>query len=619
MSEFIHDIIIGPEIKPRIPGYLLVETDLKNPSQSTRVLMEGIRRFFGGFGRNAHLFDLGSHKFAMLLPDTSQKLDCISFKKEGMDFAFLEGTFYDFDLLRSWKDNSKLIGEQLAGELIDIVKKGNHEQLKQLNGRYSGFVYIAESKSLFLITDQYGANRFFVYDNGKQMAVSNNVLSLATNPHLHISINEQSISQILQMEYPVSRATEFTEISLVLPSDIYIRQNKQVRYIKFYQKLNRTRTKSNQLYVRDLQDTINDFFKRFYQYTDETTGLYLSKGKDSRLFLSFLEENRIPYLPFVFKDGTGVLDYPEVKRIAGLLEKDLHVLESYQVDRRLAFMTAMSTTPTMSWFALGSVAKDFTNTALMGYWGDASSGKMPSFRTYGIKTKDQAIEAFFEIMISKGVTQEGFRNALPYYDKFNNWESYRGLFKDLPNTELLYDNELLHDIDYKTFRNALPILLRAQHFVTPVTPYIEQSVASVYRSLPENLLNSQKAHTLIAALETRTNTIRSTAFPISLKTESRFRPAMIELIKLNHKFNNLFLKWQIREFNPYVAGNEFNPRSDYFKGVFQGNTPAKVDHKRLLKRLHNTDDYLHLIFHDNILPLCYMPVIVYNDFAQNGK
>jgi len=617
MIEYKHDVIIDPDIRSRIPGYILVENNPENPDISSEVLLEGIRRFFGGYGHNVSIYDLGNFKLAILAPDVSQKLDLISFKKENQDFAFIEGTFYDFDLLRDCKKEPGQIGRKLAGELLSHVRKGNLGALKEYNGRYSGFVYLAETRSLILITDQYGANRVFVHNDGKRLAVSNNVFALATNPHLKVTVDETGIAQILQVEYPVYRGTEFSEISLVLPSDIFIWKDRQVNYSKYYQKLNRTRTKTDNQYIGDLYDTINGFFDDFYRYYDETVGIYLSKGKDCRLFLPFLENNRIPYLPFVFKDGTGVFDYPEVHKIAGLLDKDLHVLESYQADRKLAFMAAMSTTPTLSWFALGSVATQYTNTALMGVFGDISSGKMPSFRVIGMKTQADLIDGFFA-MVSKGVTPEIFRDSLPYYDKFRTRELYNNLFLDYPKAEILFDNEVYHDVDHRSFRNALAILMRAQHFITPVTPFTDRAVALAYHSLPVSLLKSQKAHTKIAAMEPKSNGIKSTAFPISLKVESHIRPAMMAVIKLNNLMNNRFLKGQIKKFNPYVPVDDFTPRSDYFKDIFSGQIPVKVGHKRLLTRMYNADDYLHLVFHDDIIPLCKTPAIVYNELENTS-
>ena len=123
MTEYKHEIDLSPEMESRIPGYLLVEADAGNPGKSINILHEGIRRFFGGFGRNAHLFDFGKYSFALLLPEQSQKLDCISLKRDGQDVAFIEGTFSDFDLLRKCKAEDNIIAGFLASEVLENARK----------------------------------------------------------------------------------------------------------------------------------------------------------------------------------------------------------------------------------------------------------------------------------------------------------------------------------------------------------------------------------------------------------------------------------------------------------------------------------------------------------------
>ncbi|MHC1775956.1 MAG: hypothetical protein AB9834_11140 [Lentimicrobium sp.] len=615
MTEYNHKINISPEINSRIPGYILVEKDPDSSDISQKILLDGIKYFFGGFGHKAYLFDMENYQLALMLPDTIQKLDCVSFSRVSDDFAFIEGTFSDFELLRACKNEPQPFGKNLANKILKLAKNGNLHELKEFNGRYSGFIYLAETRTLILITDHTGANRVFVYNDGKQFAVSNNVFALNMNSFLKISIDERSMAEILQLEYPLLRNTEFNEISLVLPSDIYIRNNKIVSYQKYYTLNDRTRCKSDQQYISDLEETIDLYFKRLNNYLEEPIGIFMSKGKDSRLFLPFLEKNDIPYTPFVFKDGTGVFDYPYVKKIMQLLNKDLHVLDTYTVDRRLAFMSAMSTTPTLSWFALGSLATQYSNTALMGLYGDLFAGKIATYRSPGIKTKDDLINRYFSFN-AKGVTNDIFRKEFPNYNRFENWKTFEALYNDYPINQSLCEYDLYINYDYRTFRNSQPILLRAQHFITPITPFTDKAISKAYLSLPESLIKSQKAHAVIAAIEKKSNVVRSTAFPISLKLESNIRPVLLMIIKLNNTLNNRFLKGQIKKFNPYVPGDDFTPRSDYFKEILKERIPIKISQKRLLTRLYNADDYLHLIFHDNILPLCKIPVIVYNEFVD---
>lgn len=287
MKEYIYQEDIDPDIASRLPGYLLIDSH-QDDIRSSRVLKEGINRFFGGFGKNTHLFDLGKYKFALLLPEILPKMNCVSFVRILEDFAFIEGTFYDYALLK--RNKAKLISSDLATEVLEIVRREQYEKLKTFNGRYSGFAFIKQTDQLILITDSYGANRVFVYEKANDFIVSNNVFAISTNPELSITVNEESIAQIIHYEYPAYRQTEFNEIGLILPSDILIRQNRKNKYVKAYQTVFRTPLKPDKEYIAELRTAIDRFFKDTIGYMQEPLGIYMSKGKDSRLFLPFLEK-----------------------------------------------------------------------------------------------------------------------------------------------------------------------------------------------------------------------------------------------------------------------------------------------------------------------------------------
>lgn len=608
MIQHHHKANISVDIPQRITGYLLVAIDNSDPDKAYAIIDNGINLFYGGFGSNARIMKLSGYLIAILLPDTIQKLDCVSFSENEGDFAFIEGTFYDFELLRKHKIQDDLIDPGLARELTTLAKTGDIGAFKQLNGRYSGFVYLSGTDSLYILTDAYGANKVFVYNKNNLFAVSNNVIALAANKALQVSVDETTVSQILQLEYPVYRNTEFSEVSIVLPSDILIRNGSGIRYGKFYQQVNRERKMSDAAYISGLSDTINSFFSNLHNYLNEPLGIFLSKGKDSRLFLPFLEKNKIPYMPFVFTDGSGVFDYSDVVKIAGLLKKDLHVLDHYTLDPRMRYLFGQGTTPTSSWLALSSVATQYTGYALMGLYGDISSGKMLSFRQPGINNMEDLMTGFFN-MISKEVTMEVFSKTLPYFNKFQNWNTYSNLFRDYPKTDLLFDCEVYHDIDHRSFRNAVPILLKSHHYITPVTPFTEQSIASAYHSLPASLLKSQKAHTVIAATDSISNKIRSTAFPVSLKNERYLRPFMHTVIRLNKRLGNKLMKRHLAQFNPFVNfksdETRFNPDSTYFCHLIDSQSiPQIIQNKRLLSRLQHVDTYLNLVLDQKAGDFC---------------
>ncbi len=611
MKEFIHQTQIDNNINPRLPGFLLLENNDDN-LKTNRIIEEGINKFFGGFGEIAHILDLNTYKFALLMPEELPKLSCVSFIKENDDFAFIEGTFYDYDLLK--RNKSELISSDLAKEVLTIVRSRDYSKLKDFNGRYSGFAYIKQTDELILITDRYGANRVFVYHNQGTFAVSNNIFALSTNPVLKVTINEESIAQIVHYEYPAYRQTEFNEIELVLPSDILIRHDKKNSVRKSYQQISRKPVKSDTEYVNELRFTIDNFFRKTSDYLNEPMGIYLSKGKDSRIFLPFLERNKIPYVPFVFREDTGVFDYPQVKQIAELLDKDLHVLDKHTIDKNLAYLMSMSTTYTTPWVGLGKVAANYVSNALMGLYGESSSGKLSAHRHYGVTDRESTIK-YTIVANARGVTKEDADKWVPYFKKYDTEAAFRKIYDEYPPVEIPFDYDTYQDFDHRSFRNAVVILLKAQHFITPITPFMDRSVADVYHRLPKSLLKSQYAHTALAAEEPKSNKIKSTAFPVSLKNEKKVRPLLLELIKINHKLKDAFLHNQKKKYKPFVDTETFIPKSDYFKEILE-NKKLHVGNPRILTRLYNIDNYLQLTLHETPVHFFKKPVIVKNELAK---
>ncbi len=614
MNEIKYTPRISTQLTQRITGYLLVKTG--NPDVLSRKLTSGIQRFFGGFGRNAHLYKLGNFQFGLLLPEKLPDLDCVSLYRDKDNFSFIEGTFYDFDLLRKSKQTDLPISEELAYKLLGHVKNQDFQALKSLNGRYSGFIYEATSDTLTVFNDKHGGNNLFIYQNGKDIALSNNLFAIAGNPDFEVSVNDQGIAEAIQIEYPLFDGTEFNEIKILLPSTVYrISQERSESLLYF--NLPQRKQQHNKEAINELSSAFNDFFQKLYNYLNEPIGLYLSKGKDSRIFLPFLIKNNIPFSPYVFKEDTGVFDYPFVKQIAELLNTDLHVLDSYEVDPRLLLLVAMCPTNTSSWFALGSAASMHVGNALLGLDGDVYSGKLTTFRTPDVNDRISLVEKYFQ-MVCKGVDTNTLNTLLPHFSKFDNLERFQRMVANQPSTNTVLTDDLFINNEYRTFRNSQRILSRAAHFVTPIFPFLEDTIANKYLTLPITLIKSQKAHTIIAASESRSNSIRSTAFPVSLKLEKNIRPLLISTIRLNRKFNLKMLAWQKKKYNPVVDSEVFSPRSDYFKIVLKKEDQLISNNKRLITRLQKVDNFLHLVMHDNILPLCNKPDICKNEFEQHN-
>ncbi len=616
MNEFFHQTLVDSYINSRLPGYFLAEKG-ESTLETNRIIEEGMNRFFGGFGNKAMVYDTPKHSIVLIVPEDLSVFSCMSFYRQDDNFAFIEGTFNDYDLLR--RNRTKTLSSDLANEVLQICIKEEYTKLKEYNGRYSGFVYVKKHDKLIVITDSYGANRVFSYDDSKHFIVSNNLFAISTNPALSLTVNEESIAQIIHYEYPAHRNSEFNEISLVLPSDILVRKNRKITFLKSFQKVNRTREKKDREYINELRETVDQYFKDTYRYMKEPMGIYLSKGKDSRYFLPFLERNMIPYIPFVFKEDTGIFDYHEVKKIAELLDKDLHVMEQHSIDRTLSYLLSMSTTATSPWVALGKIAGNYVSNALMGLYGESSSGKLCAHRSYGINNFESSVKATI-LGNSRGISSEDAKRNVPYFSKYDTEAAYRNIYKDHPPVQILYDHDTYQDIDHRSFRNAVVILLKTQHFITPLTPFMDKHVAAVYHKLPESLLRTQLAHTIIAGEETKSNRVKSTAFPVSLKNEKYVRSLLVNIVKFNSKYKDILMARKKKKYKPFINKDSFVPRSDYFKNIYR--EPVEIPNRRILTRMYNVDEYLAITMHDNLDSYFKPADLIYSEienFGSNSK
>lgn len=286
-------------------------------------------------------------------------------------------------------------------------------------------------------------------------------------------------------------------------------------------------------------------------------------------------------------------------------------MDNHSIDPNLAFLIGMNTTPTTPWLALAKVAANYTGNALMGLYGESSSGKLCAYRNFGINSRESSIRVTM-LGNSRGINREEAIRWVPYYKKYDTDAAFRQIYNEYPKVELAFDYDTYQDIDHRSFRNAVVILTRSQHFITPVTPFMDKYIADVYHRLPHSLLKSQIAHTIIASEERKSNKIKSTAFPVSLKNEKYLRDLMVLTVKLNNRYKNFLLATQKKKYKPFVNADSFVARSQYFKAVL-GDKPVHIGNPRILTRLYNTDHYLFMTLEDNLQGYFKTPVIVHNE------
>ena len=339
-------------------GFLVV------PNHDPENYVDSLDKFFGGFGKKLLIGGNNNYLLFCLAPDHQNRLDAFSYIENGDDFLFIEGTFYD----KSYHQNKNrgLINRDIAKRIYDDVKhKKDCSLLKDINGHYSGVACI--NNDLLGFNDRFGVHNLFCYHHDETFILTNNLFSIINNHHLKIDIDLEAIAQILAIEFPFKRKTGFKNVEYVLPSEILVKKNHTIEFVKRFIAFNRHEGKSKTFHLEALREAVNRFFATLKGVIEEPVGIYLSKGKDSRLFIDYLEKHNFNFSLFTFLQSTGIFDYPYTIKIAELLGKDIHLLEHYQIDDMTETLAGMSTTLTSPWMALAYVIqKNKLNYGLIG-------------------------------------------------------------------------------------------------------------------------------------------------------------------------------------------------------------------------------------------------------------
>lgn len=603
MIHTFSETIRFPEKSKNI-GYVLVN---RADGHDSEFLNEAIHLFFGAFGTHAVFCHNDRYAFCLLLPDKMQKLDLTSIYCENGDFAFIEGTFYDRDILTRFKaSDPNRTNSAFARWIFNFAMKEGAAPLKKINGQYSGVVYIAAADRLYCFNDRFGLRKQFIYNHGDKFVLTNNIFALTANRYLGVSVNEAAVCQILQLDYPVGRNTEFNNISHILPPDVLVREKEAITHIEintFEFDRNELPTKKS---IRDLYEKFDAFTEFLHTYLDERLGLFISRGKDSRMFLHFLEK-QADYQLFSFMTEESEWSFAEGKHIEEIAEKlsrDLYRLEDFTIDRNIAIMAGLNTTATSSWMALAQLASKYIDYAIIGHGGDVLSGKLETFRHSEIKTARDYMRMEFDIDC-KGVLPEEIFNAFPYLRKhqcnMNQYFAAMDKFIDLP----IHDFEISHMIKRRWFRHSIPIQHKTHHYLTPIYPYLEKEIFESYCKLPVRLIRSQRAHAMLAAMERKSSGVPSTEFPIPLKTEQYSRPVMMHVIRMNNRLNDkLFDYAHGKQAKKKIdrPANTYENQSTYFKQTV-GNR-IELKNRQLLHRLKVLDTFLALSLDIDFTPYC---------------
>lgn len=479
---------------------------------------------------------------------------------------FLEGFFYE--------------SEYSCRKTIENLRVGDNQNLitdlKEFNGYYSGVLRDKKDNKLIFFSDKFGIRRIF-YDCQLHI-FSNSELDVAKYSALRVDM--VALQETLILGYPLSNRTYLENVRVLLPLRIGLLEDH--RFKEVFCGITVKEDGSTQ----KVKEAYEDFFEKL-SFSKARIGLGLSKGKDSRMYLYFMNKAGIDYELFTFRENETDNEYRDCMKIAKSLDKQLLIVPDRIPSHEETIMKSLKDgRPISEFYRLGRFAKENKiDFLLLGYLGDHISGKISCFRTFGINSFDRlAHQLFWEY--SEGVRKQNIEELCSkftdgYHLVYDNWKKTFEDFKYLS----LPKAEILHYLETRGLRRIAPLLLQVMDSVTMILPTTDNSVFYSYLALPEKSINSQQAHTKLASLDPSAAVAKSTAFPISLKNEKYFRTLIRSIVR----YQNFRSKYKVVPDN-----HEILPlKSNLLRNIFSSKEIKAT--KILCKRLRFLDVYFRFL------------------------
>jgi hypothetical protein len=477
---------------------------------------------------------------------------------------FIEGFFWD---------DKDVIGKMVNDIDMDNVKHLS-ARLKEINGYYSGILMAKGYNQYVFFSDKFGIRRIY-YDCHLQ-AFSNNMFLLLSL--CGYRIDDIAIREKVVLDYAINDRTYFTNIKCLQPLRIGVLKNGVFREV-FY-RINVIRDGSI--------DAVKEAYRRVFEKLSMTNidfGLGLSRGKDSRMYLYFLNVLGIDCKLITFRLNEVDHEYRDCVKIARCLGRNLLIVPTHRPSEEEIISSAKDAILSHEFYRLGKFAKENgVEGLLIGYLGDQISGKLSVFRNFGVREFDKLVRHVFleysERLSRRDIESLSGKLNGAYELVYENWNKTFEQFQYLN----LPEAEILHYLEVRGYRRILPRLLQIIDYVDIILPNTANEVFYSYLRLPLRLITSQQAHTYLAGMDKSARAAKSTGVPVSLRKERYFRT----LIRLAVKVMNLAPEWKTPPRSEALGLRSEALRDFFGERELRGNAIVR-------KRLHELDVYFRFI------------------------
>jgi asparagine synthetase B (glutamine-hydrolysing) len=495
----------------------------------------GLQNFVGDYGLKKTTLVQNGFAFGWREPLTPSPLTTWSLFHDEKTLVFVEGSFYDaYCGHRPQPGYDPVLGRQLCNE----YRRGAENALAGLSGSYSGCIIDYISRRLMTFVDRLATKPLFWAREGKNLVISSNLASFRNLRA--IEIDSLGAFQYLTFGFPLGTRTLLKDISIHRPSSMQVFDDHGHRTVPYWKIPDRRETRPVVESAERIADAIEQSVTRIHRAANGTLGLGLTGGHDSRVILSALVTQAVPFKPIRWDERNA--NDKTARNLCTLIGKDLKLvpginngddLESLRDD---VFLYTQGMYRYQSGFSrLGRACLQHDVKCLMvGFAGDVISGGLtiPSPH-YMRDIRELSRRALINQM--EGLSFESASSILPHMSateiKEAQAEWYQS-FIDESGRGHLVDVAIWQRLANRNVKRICFSMLPLSKYVQTVFPFLDNTVLDAYFSLPIRALNNQQAHCYASFCHTP----RFAAYPVSgspvpLKVEARF-PSAVHRAKL---------------------------------------------------------------------------------------
>jgi asparagine synthetase B (glutamine-hydrolysing) len=440
-------------------------------------------------------------RWALLTPDQRVGLTGWSVHGDERGTCVLEGAFFDtYDGISCRTAG----GGALAARFLDDFLRSPESAVSKLNGIFSGLCYDRSAGWLSFFVDRTGVRQTFWHLSDRGLAVFTDFGGTRGLGGLAPTFDARSVYETMTLGVILEDRTPLAGVRLVPPGMVAVFDGSAVRYDRYWRWPPRQRSAHIRESARRIADAFDDHLRRAKAHLEAPVGIALSGGRDSRLLMSGLLRNGVPFEALTFKLIPADEDLAVATRLCAAKDITLHVADhSDPRSGNLAAMpdgaaTSLGESAGFGGIRLAASAAAHFRTLLVGQDGDPLSGSFANFQPADFSTLDALFAASFDSLgaprpeedvasmlaiDTAGVTREDARRTwIAMYDR---------AFSELP-----YDVFLDHRLRYLNRRRWVPRTTVADLTVCGHLPFMDRQIQDVYLSLPIRHVRYMRAHTL---------------------------------------------------------------------------------------------------------------------------